>query len=79
MSIQCCNDYDECNKDLQPQYEPRSTTPAPITTDASILYLALIISFLACVFICFVTIVIFYNRYVNTDFLSLDNSLTISM
>ncbi|KAF4516935.1 hypothetical protein B566_EDAN008024 [Ephemera danica] len=63
MTIQCCNDTDECNKHLEPMYEIRSTTIAPDVHEETFYYWALFISFLFCVSFCILILACVYRRY----------------
>ncbi|XP_048519449.1 bone morphogenetic protein receptor type-1B isoform X2 [Dendroctonus ponderosae] len=63
-SIQCCNDSDFCNKNLEPMYTPRPTTEMPTfgTTD-SLPYTVLLASVTFCLSILLLGVALVYIKY----------------
>lgn len=64
-AIECCRDYDNCNKDLKPTLEVRTTTEAPsiLNQPDGIHYLILLISITVCLILSVILISVIFYRY----------------
>lgn len=64
-SIACCDSYDQCNKDLKPHIEERTTTPVPsiLDTTDSVPYIVLLASVTVCITVFLLIIACVYLRY----------------
>jgi len=63
-SIECCNDYDLCNKHLAPLYEATgSETTADGVLDPSVYHVALLVSLTVCLVIFILLVTFAYLRY----------------
>lgn len=66
-NIICCDSGDFCNKDLQPKFTPRTTTPSPtdhqVMDQSTVHYLALIISMVVCISAFIVVILVVYITF----------------
>ncbi|KAK4873762.1 hypothetical protein RN001_013122 [Aquatica leii] len=64
-SIECCDKYDLCNKDLRPRIEERSTTLSPSILDEgeNIPYIVLLASVTLCITVFLLVIACVYLRY----------------
>ena len=61
-SIACCADYDMCNKDLSPMYEP-TVEPTVDPLDPSVYHVALLVSLTICLVIFILLVTLAYLRY----------------
>nr|UYR58228.1 thick veins 1 [Henosepilachna vigintioctopunctata] len=67
-SIQCCDDVNECNRNLKPLYPERPTTEAPVFEQFdSLPYIVLLTSITACITIFLLVIAIIYKKYNRKD------------
>lgn len=64
-SIECCDGYDQCNKDLKPHIEERTTTQAPSILDQgdSVPYIVFLASVTVCITVFLLVIACVYLRY----------------
>lgn len=63
-NIRCCNNTDQCNKDLLPPYKPRPTArPDPIALATGAPLIALAVSLSLCLMILLIAVLLMYRRY----------------
>ena len=65
-NIACCSDYDMCNKDLVPMYQPSSDTDTDTfhdPLDPSVYHVALLVSLTICLVIFILLVTFAYLRY----------------
>ncbi|XP_045476224.1 bone morphogenetic protein receptor type-1B-like isoform X2 [Harmonia axyridis] len=68
-SIQCCDDTNQCNRNLKPFYPERPTTEAPTFNQFNNLpYIVLLTSVTVCLTIFLLVIAIIYKKYNRKDF-----------
>lgn len=64
-SIECCDDFDFCNKNLRPKIEQRTTTPVPSILDQgdSLSYIVILASVTICITAFLLVVACVYLRY----------------